>query len=115
MFHSRDTNPGQIYANVKMIDQIVFEIFVLYNITQIITESSLFESVRQFKVNNKKILHPLLSCFLCTSVWISFLLTFVLFDYASHLGYQQFSWFLNGLFFSSVTWFIHIIEIKLSK
>ena len=86
--------------------KIIFQIFVLYNITQIVTESVLFSKVRKIKI-----LSPLLTCFLCTSVWISFLLSFFLFDLAKYLEYD-YSWFWNGLFFSSITWFIHIIEQK---
>ena len=90
--------------------KIVFEVIVLYNITQIVAESTLFSKVRKIKI-----VGSVLSCFLCTSVWISFLLTFVLFDYANYLGFDKFSWFFNGMFFSGLTWFIHVIERKLSR
>lgn len=92
-----------------MIEHIIFEVLVLYNITQIIVESILFSKVRKIKI-----LNLLLSCFLCTSVWISFILSFFLFNYAEYLGYNRFSWFFNGMFFSSIAWFLHLIEGKLT-
>lgn len=92
-----------------MIEQVIFEVFVLYNITQVIVESTLFSKVRKIKI-----LNPLLSCFLCTSIWISFILSLFLFNYAEYLGCNHFSWFFNGMFFSSITWFLHLIEGKLT-
>ena len=108
MFRTQNTGDGQIKQNMEVAQKIAFESLILYNISQIISESTLFSKVR-----NIKILNPVLSCFLCTSVWASFALTFVLFDYAKYLGYETVSWFWNGLFFSSITWFIHCVETKL--
>lgn len=96
--------------------KIVFQILVLYQIAQIISESRISKPLRTFLLEKSHgnviigLLHGLLSCFLCTSVWVGFLLTPMLFDFAEYIGYNQVSWFWNGLFFSSITWFLYVWE-----
>ena len=101
--------------------KIIFEVMVLYQITQIITESKITRPIRSF-LNEQgryfiiaEILYELISCFLCTSVWVGFILTPLLFDFASYLGYDKGSFFWNGLFFSSVTWFLYVWEQSKTK
>lgn len=98
--------------------KLLFEIFVAYNATQIISESSLFTPVWKTLLNSKywlfRHIGRLLSCFLCTSVWVSFLLTLTLYDYAANIGITNLSWLFNALFISSICWWMHIIEDKLT-
>lgn len=96
--------------------QIIFELFVLYQISQVISESTLFSPVRRFFLRSDWIplnwIGQMLDCFLCTSIWVGFGLSFVLFNFAEYLGYYEVSWFWNGLFFSSLAWFLRIFENK---
>lgn len=99
-----------------IITKIIFEVFILYQVSQVISESKLTrpfrEYLRQKGQSNRLImfLYNLLSCFLCTSIWVGFLLSLLLFDFAAHIGYETVSWFWNGLFFSSITWFMNVWE-----
>lgn len=96
-----------------MIALLVFEILVLYQITTIISESSLFNPLREFLTKRffpLSLLGYLISCFLCTSVWVGFILSNYLFNFAEYLGYYEISWFWNSMFFSAVVWFIHKID-----
>jgi len=91
-----------------------FIIIVLacYNITQIITEASIFKPVRRWLLDSRlSIIGQLVSCFLCTSVWISFLLTLGCKNFADRLNYSV---FINTMFISAVVWFIHIFERRIS-
>ena len=96
--------------------KIAFQVLVLYQITQIISESKITRPLRNYLNENgtkylvPKFLYELMSCFLCTSVWVGFILTPLLFDFAKYLGYETVSWFWNGLFFSSITWFLNVWE-----
>lgn len=96
--------------------KIVFQTLVLYQVSQIISESKISRPLREYLKEMSsvstfaKVLYELISCFLCTSVWVGFLLTFVLFDFADYLGYDIVSWFWNGLFFSALSWFMYVWE-----
>lgn len=92
-----------------MTEYVIFTIAVVYQITQIISESTIFKPLR-----NIPFIGSFLSCFLCTSVWIGFLVSKFVFDYANYLGLDC-TVFLSGLFYSCVVWFIHVIEHKLLK
>lgn len=94
----------------------IFQIFVLYQISQIVSESKVSRPIRNWlKVKGQtlivaNVLYELISCFLCVSVWVGFILTPILFDFANYIGYTKLSWFWNGLFFSSITWFMNVWE-----
>jgi hypothetical protein len=96
--------------------KVIFQVIVLYQITQIISESRISRPIREYLAEKgrkylfPKILHDLISCFLCTSVWVGFILTPLLFDLAKYIGYETMSWFWNGLFFSCVAWFLNVWE-----
>jgi len=88
---------------------LVFILVVIYQITQIISESYLFKPFRMMFVTRIPFLYKLLTCFLCTSVWVSFFV---------HLIFPEFNlntnWFLNTMFLSGCVWFLHVIEDKLT-
>ena len=90
----------------------ILTLLVVYQITSIISESSfpLFKWLRTLP----GWIGELFSCFLCVSVWIGFIISSKLFDPAYELGYVQYSWIWSGLIYSSLVWFIHLIEEKLS-
>jgi hypothetical protein len=94
--------------------KIIFQVIVLYQITQIISESKITRPLRTYLSGKQSLvarfLYELISCFLCTSVWVGFILTPLLFDFAKYLGYDTVTWFWNGLFFSCITWFLHVWE-----
>lgn len=111
--------------------EITFEVGIVYAITQIIAESKLTAPIRGwlevwstnqpssvFELGAKLVgwfLYTLTSCFMCTCVWVSFFVSFKFFNLAQYLGYTEFSVFWNGLFLSTLTWFLRAIEEKLTN
>lgn len=51
-------------------------ILMIYGINQIITQSSLFKDFREF--TSHKFIKKIVNCFLCNSVWVSFLISFTI-------------------------------------
>lgn len=102
-----------------MIGYFVLQTFVwalaIYGITQIITEATIFEKVRDKISESSVFFGKLVTCFLCASVWISFLLSIWAFSPSfilwPHLGYT--SIFIDGMIGSTIVWFLHVIENKL--
>lgn len=90
-----------------------------YGLTQIIVESSAFNSIKRFiKDTWFHFLYELTSCVLCTSVWVGFL--FGAFFYSPvqtefQLSNFWISIFLDGMLSSAVVWFLHLLEVKISK
>ncbi len=99
--------------------QTVLWSLAIYGITQIITEASIFENVRNFLTDsNNRIFNffgKLVSCFLCASVWVSFLLSVWVFSpslfFWPYLSIGSF--FIDGMIGSTIVWFLHIYENKL--
>lgn len=93
----------------------------IYGITQIISEATVFEPLRNFLTNSKfkpfNKVGELISCFLCCSVWVSFFVSIVVFSPSleiwSHLSFWHF--FFDGMIGSTIVWFFHIYEGKLSR
>lgn len=97
--------------------QLFIEVCILYNATQIVVESTLFEPFRMFLFRNfKNSLYKLFSCFLCTSVQIGFVISLILWDFIKAEGVDpSYSWFFNSLFISCLTWFMHVFEKRLTR
>jgi len=97
--------------------KIFVETIILFQITTIIVDSNLFQILRDFLTSSKWILllfiGQLLSCFLCTSVWVGFILSNCLYNICDDLGFHSFSWFFNSMFFSGLAWFIYLFEKKI--
>lgn len=97
---------------------VIFAILVTYNLSQIISESTfpLFRWLRNLEGNwFKEFISELTSCFLCTSVWIGVLVSFLLFDYAKYLEIQNLSLIWSGLFYSCCAWFLHCLEVNFGQ
>jgi hypothetical protein len=101
-----------------IIFKLIFSVFITYNITQIISESTfpLFKWLRDLEYRNfigLRWIGHLFGCFLCTGVWVGWFVAFFLFDVGQFLEIGTISWVWTGLFYSSLTWFIHCLEAKL--
>lgn len=100
-----------------LLTNVIFSIFIVYNLSQIISESTfpLFKWMRSL-TNNRYLLiqyiGELFSCFLCTSVWCGWIVAICVFDLGSVLQVEH-SWLWTGLFYSSLAWFLHCLEAKL--
>ncbi len=93
----------------------LFTLGLTYQISQIISESyfPLFRYIRNLKGNIVfNFISELTSCFLCTSVWVGMILSNYFFDISNFLGYTEISWVWSGLFYSCLSWFIHVWEAK---
>jgi len=84
-----------------------------YNVTQIISEATIFKPVRIWLLKRRftSILGELMSCFLCTSVWVCFFATKFVHNIADGMNY---SWLVGTMSLSATIWFIHIIERRFS-
>lgn len=102
--------------------EIIYWIIIVYGTTQIITESYAFKFIRDMWENMSdytKIISILLRCILCTSTWISFLYSkiifspfFYIFKYNYIYNTIDLTFFFDGMFGSCIIWFIHLIEKK---
>lgn len=99
--------------------QTVIWSLAIYGITQIITEATIFEWLRSTFSNSKndvdKFFGKLISCFLCCSVWVGFLLSVWVWSPSSIL-WPEIPFgnvFIDGMIGSTIVWFLHIYENKL--
>jgi hypothetical protein len=96
--------------------QTVLWALAIYGITQIITEATIFEWLRN-RLTPYKFFGKLVTCFLCASVWISFFLSAWVFSPSAVLWsdlYMIESTFIDGMIGSTIVWFLHVYENKLS-
>lgn len=82
----------------------------IFSITQIIAESKLFSDVREFFMRNLTFLYNLTSCFLCTSVWVSFFVALIL-----PVARFEHGLFFDTMFYSCMVWFMRLFETYLTK
>lgn len=104
--------------------EIIYWILIVYGTTQIIAESYAFKWFRdiwEFSVYTK-VFSILFRCVLCTSTWISFIyskLVFSPFEYIYNykliMNGINISIFLDGMFGSAIVWLIYCIENRLTK
>ena len=96
--------------------KIVFAIIVTEAVTEIITKSQLFFPIRRFFFKRKKyefcyLIHELLDCGYCTSVWIGVFTSF-------YLYYESFNFimlFLIGLVIHRLSNVLHFIVDRINK
>ena len=94
----------------------LYAVFTVYGISQIITEAKVFAWLRKGLTNTW--LGDLVSCFLCTSVWVSFTFSYFIHSLSGELfptNFQFTNVFLDGMFLSALVWFFYVIESKLSR
>jgi len=94
----------------------LYAVFTVYGITQIITEAKIFAWLRTRLSDT--LLGDLVNCFLCTSVWVSFVFSYFVYSLASELfdiNFEVANVFLDGMFLSALVWFFYVIESKLSR
>lgn len=101
--------------------QLLVWIAIVYGLSQILSEMSISKPLRIWLIErshkNKfyEFLAKLLSCFICTSVWISMIMTFLYNPTLAYFGFDCLivAIILNGYIGSAVSWWIHeIIEHK---
>lgn len=101
--------------------QLIVWSFIVYGITQIIVEAKIFAPIRNWLNYSRfsffNFFGTLLSCFLCTSVWVSFILSALLYSPTSTLWPElnNSSIFLDGMLGSCIVWFLYCIENKLNR
>lgn len=95
---------------------VLFVAFCTFSITQIIAESTFFAPLRGWlsKFGEKWLvflaLYKLTSCFLCTSVWVSFFMVLCL-----PSGRFEHGLFFDAMFYSCIVWFMRLTETYLTK
>jgi hypothetical protein len=114
---------------MKIFLELLLEVGIIYTITQVISESKLtlpfrdwLETVLLKDWHKLTILkypvlffYTLISCFLCTSIWVSWGIGAIFFNLITYLGYNNFPIFWNGLFLAFLVWFLRKLEDKLSN
>lgn len=101
--------------------QVFVWIFIIYGITQIVVEAQIFAWLRDGLATSRIIffrwLSYLVKCFLCSSVWVSFILGYLVFSPTAVFwpltAFQNA--FLDAMFGSALVWFMHIMEFKGNK
>lgn len=106
---------------MKLLLEFIFEIALTYQITQIICESVVCEPLREYfqkwaLVGNKIaiFIYKLISCFLCTSVWVSVIVSSIFINIPEYLGYSHLNPLTGGLALSFFVWFVRLYEGKLT-
>lgn len=96
-------------------------IFIAYGITKIITEGDIFHTVRDyFDKDSTRFVHSIITCPLCCSTWVGFLLSTVILlsgsiTPAGILGLPDvITIFLDGMLTAGTVWMISRIESQLS-
>ena len=79
-----------------MITTVAILILSGYTIVSVITESYLFQGLRQVLQRNSYSLGRLINCQLCVSIWVSFALTFVLLPYINADYLLRFLYLTSG-------------------
>lgn len=87
--------------------QLFVTIIIVYNVTQILVESTLFSFFRRLPV-----IKYLFNCFLCTSVWVGFLCSWIILDIIQQLQFHDvnFTWFWSGIFYSGIAYLVRSME-----
>ncbi len=91
--------------------------FCIFGFTQILVESSIFEPVREYFAMNST-LEKLINCFLCVSVWVSGIMSLLLFSPCGFLWpelHKVSKTVLDAMLGSSLAWLIHCVEIYLVR
>jgi len=98
-----------------LLSQIIVWLIIVYGITQIIVDSTLFEGIKNFLsvLPIVKIISQLMNCFLCASVWVSFLVSYFVWSPTNTFFSFEYQFFLDGMFGSCVLWFIRAVENKM--
>jgi len=91
-----------------MILEFLLAVIAVEAITELVVKSEIFNPVREFFFNRKKIkifkfIHGLLDCGYCTSVWTGWLIAYIVFSN------NLFGWFLLGLVLHRASNVLHII------
>lgn len=99
--------------------KILFWIFAIYGLTQILVESYICKAFRDIWIDIP-IIYRFITCFLCVSVWVSVGASWVfyspyldIFD-ANYGMITSQTLFYDAMFGSAIVWFLHVIENKLS-
>lgn len=90
----------------------IFWVAIVYGISQIITEATIFENVREFLIEHVNPIGHLVSCFLCTSVWVSGITSLLLYSPVTYFfDLPQLSVlgiFFNAMLGSTIAWFYRL-------
>ena len=86
-------------------------ILVAYGITNILVYSSIFYNMRLFIIDKSKFLGDLIQCMMCTSVWVGFLLSIIIFSPTKNYLNTPIplSIFIDGMLASGSVWIINSI------
>lgn len=90
---------------------LIFWMFVAYGMTSILVWGSIFEKPRQIIKDKSKFLGDLISCTLCTSTWVGFLMSFLLGGLCEKIFYCNYfiGLFFDGMFTAGCVWSINSI------
>lgn len=109
------------YTILESVIMILLWIAAIYGITQIITEASIFSTVRNYFASRTGFmshLGTLLNCFLCASVWVSAGVSMVLYSPCTQmypeLNSHIFAIFFDAMIGSAFAWFLYVLENRIS-
>ena len=99
--------------------KLIFSIFIVESITELLTKSEIFDPVREWFFNrrDKKVfsfIHKMLDCGYCTSVWSGWFVALVFFrDIEIINGWVD--WFFVGLALQRMSNALHFVIDKLDR
>lgn len=87
---------------------------ISYGISSIIVESILFRWIRNTVKSRFEMLHSLITCLLCTGVWVGFLMSVNVWSPSGEVFKYQHPYyiqvFIDGILSSQIVWFIAMVE-----
>lgn len=87
---------------------------ISYGISSIIVESILFRWIRNVVKRRYEMLHSLITCMLCTGVWVGFLMSVNVWSPSGEVFKYQNPYyvqvFIDGILSSQIVWLMCLIE-----
>ena len=92
--------------------EILIWILAAYGMTQILVYGSIFDGIRNWITKNSKFFGDLLSCMMCTSTWVGFFYSLVLWSPSANywnLPIPYSNIFFDGMIASGSVWALNAI------
>lgn len=92
-------------------DKLVLWTITAYGLTSILVWGSIFETTRTWISKKSKFFGDLISCTLCTSTWVGFLMSLTFGSLTQNYfdTYTFFNFFFDGMFTAGSVWAINSI------
>jgi len=91
-------------------DKLLIWLLAAYGMTQILVYGTIFDKPRNWIKNNSKFFGSLISCMMCTSTWVGFFFSIVVWSpMGQFMGIPYLNIFFDGMLASGGVWAINSI------